>query len=318
MTQFHFVVNPAGAGGEAGKIWEKTEKLLQQKNTLYEVHFSRPDRGIAEIVQELNIPGKEVNVIVLGGDGTFNEAVNGIRDYEHLRMGFIPCGSGNDLAKDLAVPGLEESLAVMLKGETVRTTDVGLVRFYTKADTVEEEAVPSQEVRMFNVSCGIGYDAEICWLAEHSALKGFLNRLRMGKLIYLMKGTELIFKAKKYPVRITDSEGTVSVYDRCLFAVAMNHRFEGGGVMFCPHAAADDGRLDLCAADGLNSFDFFRIVPHTYTGKHLRYKGVHEKRSTSFRIQCDVPLWVHTDGEIAGASSDIEVGVLPGKLNLLI
>lgn len=316
MTTFHFVVNPAGAGGEAEILWKKVEALLAAKTTDYTVHFSRPDHGITEIVRELN--AEEANVIVLGGDGTFNEAVNGIRSYEKIRMGFIPCGSGNDLVRGLRTPVLQESLEIMLRGETVRSTDVGYVRFYNKAARAEGTTEDCNETRYFNISCGIGYDAEICWLADHSRLKSFLNRIHAGKLVYLMKGTELIFKAKKYPVRITDGEGNVSVYDRCLFAVAMNHRFEGGGVMFCPHAEADDGLLDFCAADGQNSFDFFRIVPHTYTGKHLRYKGVYEKRSTSFRIQCAVPLWVHTDGEVSCASGDIEVGILPGKLNLLI
>ena len=318
MSLFHFVVNPAGASGDAARVWERTKARLEREGVSYQVYFSSRDRSIGMIMGDLTSGEETVNVIVLGGDGTFNEAINGVRSFDHLRLGILPCGSGNDLARDLGLPDREAALDIMLRGETVRTTDLGYVRFYNKTASLQEAPVPCDEIRLFNVSCGMGYDAEICVLADRSPLKNVLNRLGIGRLIYLLNGAYLIFRAKKYPVTIIRDDGTEQVYPRCLFAVVMNHRYEGGGVMFCPHADADDGLLDLCAADGQNSVDFFRIVPHTYKGDHLKYAGVYEDRSRSFRLKSGVPLWVHTDGEVFCASGDIETGILEQKLNLLI
>ena len=318
MSTFHFVVNPAGAGGDAAKVWEKTQARLERDGVPYRVWFSSRDHTIGMIMEELTAGEETVNVIVLGGDGTFNEAINGVRNFERLRLGILPCGSGNDLGRDLGLKDREEILDVMLKGETVRSTDIGYVRFRSKASFAGGTPVPCDETRLFNVSCGMGYDAEICWLADRSPLKNVLNRLRIGKLIYLLNGAYLIFRAKKSPVTIVLDDGTEREYPECLFAVVMNHRFEGGGVMFCPHAEADDGLLDLCAANGQNSVDFFRIVPHTYKGDHLRFAGVYEERSRSFRLKSRVPLWVHTDGEVTCASGDIETGILTQKLHLLV
>ncbi len=318
VMKFDVIVNPAGAGGEAMKVWQKTERILKEKGADYEVWFSEPDLSVEEITASLTDGDRETRLIVLGGDGTFNEAVNGIRDFGKTMLGLIPCGSGNDLARGLGLPPFRRLMDIMLEGKTVRMSDVGEVRLYTAADEALGRAVPSDTVRRFNVSCGIGYDAEICALAERSRFKNVLNRIRLGKMIYLLEGTQLIFRAKKYPVRITYDGGREISYPECLFAVAMNHRYEGGGVMFCPHADAQDGLLDLCIANGQNSRDFFRIVPHTYTGRHLRYEGVYEERSASVRIRSEVPLWLHTDGEVKQATDDAEIRILKGKLKLLV
>ena len=96
-----FVINPAS--GHAVKAWKKVEKLLQGRCD-YHVHRSENGRNTEVICRELSSAGEDVTIVVVGGDGSMNDAVNGIQDFTHTRLGLIPCGSGNDLAKDLNMP----------------------------------------------------------------------------------------------------------------------------------------------------------------------------------------------------------------------
>ena len=89
--KFDIIVNPAGAGGKTAAFWKQWEPSFS--GVEYEVHFSSKEHGIKEITQELTSQGRDVNLVIVGGDGSMNEAVNGIADFSHVRLGLLPCGS---------------------------------------------------------------------------------------------------------------------------------------------------------------------------------------------------------------------------------
>ena len=173
----HVIVNPAGAGGKTGRYWEKKIQPLLE-GTEYQLHLSTEEGAAERICAELSsfIPeGETVRILILGGDGTINAAVNGIRDFEHTQLGLIPCGSGNDLARDLHFPeDPAELVRRILSGQTVRQVDVG--------ECIWNDTGKS---RFFVVSAGAGFDAAVCHYAQISVLKRFLNRLGLGKLVYI-------------------------------------------------------------------------------------------------------------------------------------
>lgn len=108
----HVIVNPAGAGGAAARAWRKVRVLLEEEKVSYRVFFSRPELDVDVLVEkvcrrwEKETAKSETDhliLIVIGGDGTMNLAVNGITDFDRVHVGFIPCGSGNDLARSLGI-----------------------------------------------------------------------------------------------------------------------------------------------------------------------------------------------------------------------
>lgn len=312
----HVIINPAGAAGKTVRYWQ--EKVLRYlKDADYEVHFSSKEYGIGEIIRDLTVPGGYLNLVVVGGDGTMNDALNGIRDFDHTRMALIPCGSGNDLARDLDLPeDLGELCRQILSQETVRTTDIG-------------EAVlnDSGTRRLFCVSAGAGFDAQVCRMADTAPVKTLLNKCSAGKLVYLIEAVKLIFTWKCCRADVTYAPGLCSEgnpaaaehFDRFVFAAGMNHRFEGGGFMLCPRADDHDGKLDLCIVHDLGILDFFRFFPSAVKGRHVRQKQiVRQARRTSVRIRADRPLWVHTDGEPVGKAADIEFRTAGQKLQLMM
>ncbi len=324
----HIIVNPSSSGGQSARIWKEIKPIITAGGCTFKIHLSTPDHGIEQICEEITSDGSENTLFILGGDGSMNEAVNGIRDFEKTRVGFLQVGSGNDLSRDMDLPG--EHLRIVeavLRNEVKRRCDVGEVIFHDRSSCLPGTEGERYARRLFNVGCGIGFDAECCEAAAASRFKAVLNAMRMGKLIYIASALRLIFTSSTANCEITFEEGdentsrpvgTKLSYKNLLFASFMNHQYQGGGFQFCPHASADDARLDLCTASNIKRPQFFRIFPTAYAGGHLRYPGITEERSGAFTFRANKPLWVQTDGEVFCQSSHITVRLLPGKLQLVI
>ena len=313
---FHAIVNPAGAGGKTMKKWLEAEKLLCEEGIAYDVTFSSRQKGIRQIVEEMS--GEDSNLMIFGGDGTMNEALNGIRNFAGTRIAFFSCGSGNDLARSLAMKNdLKENILKMKEGRTIRELDVGKVILHTRYDSAGN-ALEGEKEQLFNISAGIGFDAEICAYVERSKMKKALNRVGLGKLIYLYEALHVIFTTKRAVSHITFDDGEEEEYPGLLFTAAMNEPYEGGGFRFGGDARADDGIMDFCTGDSLSQWDFFRIFPYAYSGRHVRFKGVHMKKAVTAEIRTDLPLWVHTDGEVGCLSDHVTMTLIPEKLKMLI
>lgn len=314
---FEAVINPAGAGGAAMQTWQKTKDLLEQYHLPYREHFSKKEYGIRELVSELTAEG-ETDLLIIGGDGSMNEAVNGICSFEKTRLAFIPSGSGNDLAKALNIPSDPEILVrILLDNQVKRHINIGRVTFLNRFDGNGRPAEGGFS-RLFNISSGIGFDAAICEEVQRSAAKKVLNQIHLGKLIYLYVAVHQIFTAKRTAARITLDHKETFTYPSLLLTVGMNTAFEGGGFRFAPDADPGDSLLDFCIADNLSQWDFFRIFPYAYSGAHTKFKGIYIKRGRTAEIETDEPVWVHTDGEIDWQSTHIILELLDEKLRMMI
>jgi len=323
---FHVVVNPAGASGWTGLIWRRLEPVFKSSGCSYQVHFSTPEHGIENIVQELTASGEEVNLVVVGGDGTMNQAVNGIRDFSKVRIGYIPAGSGNDLGRGLKLSGSRAEIArTILRGQVVRKMDVGEIICHNRTDRLNfrtHQTDPSLAegdwARRFNVSSGMGFDAAICKEAEWSRAKKWFNRIRVGKLIYGFVCIRLIVKYQRFQADISCNGGSQQLhYPESLFNTCMIHPYEGGGFRFCPAADGQDGILDSCFVEGLTQKEVLHVMPGVNRGTHLNCHGVHIDRISDAEVRTSVPVWIHTDGEVACKSSHVTWHLLPEQLSYL-
>ncbi len=335
---FHIIVNPASCSGHGKQEWLKMEPIFARSGKQYQVHYCSPEHPLQEICGELTDPNSagftgatdHCSLVILGGDGTMNAAVNGIRDFARTRVGFIQIGSGNDLSKDMDLPASQETLITqILRDEVVRTNDIGKLTYHNQYDVIDPFTGEIQvglvceddKSRLFNISAGFGFDAACCEMAEMSHAKKFLNKIHLGKLVYLVTAIRLILTHPMDGLEIileSENDTRTLSFGRTLFAVCMNHKYEGGGFKFCPRADASDGQLDLCIAADLKRLSFFRIFPTAYSGNHFRFKGISEERAVKVSMRSEFPLWVHTDGEVRCRSTHISVELLPKKLNLLM
>lgn len=307
---YHIIVNPASRSGKGLKIWEKqVEPALRRDGVDYRAYFSERAGDVVKITEDIlsHAGDSPVSLIILGGDGTVNEALQGIHDASRVILGYIPTGSSNDLARDLNIPtDPAAALDLILHSGTVCSMDVGTV---TYADGTK---------RRFAVSCGIGFDAAVCEEVLRSGMKKALNKIGLGKLIYLVIALKQLLAAKAISGRIIlDNDAAPVKIGSILFTACMIHRFEGGGFMFSPDADPADGIMNLCAVGDISKALVIYALPTAFKGRHYRYNGITPYRAKKVTIEVSSPLWVHTDGEVTRKSQKITVSCEQNALHII-
>ena len=101
---YYFIVNPASRSGNGKYVWQKAEKILDQENTEYRVYFTSYQGHATKLARDITARGERLTLIAVGGDGTVNEVLNGIRDFSRVIFGYIPTGSSNDFARCMGFP----------------------------------------------------------------------------------------------------------------------------------------------------------------------------------------------------------------------
>ncbi len=303
---YYFIVNPKAGAGAGLKKWKKMKELLDKKEIPYEVYFTDGPGSATEQARRLTSRGEDITLIALGGDGTANEALNGIVDFSHTVMGYLPTGSSNDLARALRLPTEpEEALALLTEPGHAHPLDVGEVCSETGS-------------RRFLVSAGIGFDAAVCHEAFHSRIKKALNRFHLGKLTYLGIALKHIILLKGAPAKLLLDGREKHSYGKIFFCSFMNTMYEGGGFKFCPEARPDDGLLDVFVVEQLPKLKILAVLPMAYSGKHTWAKEVHISKCKKVHIKTPRPMAVHTDGEAFDFHKDLKAGFLEERLRFLM
>ncbi len=290
----YFVINPKAQSGKAVDHWKKIQNICEERDIEYRYVYSKYPGQITDIIKRHTTGTTPKHIYVLGGDGSFNEAINGLQNPDVHTLTFLPAGSGNDLARGLNLSGDPVELFLQLIDTTEyieKNVDLGAAT-YTDKDG-------EKETHLFAVSTGFGFDADITKGTHGSLLKKILNNLGLGSLCYLFVGLKALFswKAQQARVWIDDAEEPI-LFDKFLFMSTHVHPYEGGGFMFCPDAENGDGLIDVCIVSGLGLLQLFPLIPLAKVGKHKGKKGIVLLQCKKARIQVDNPCSLHTDGEL--------------------
>ncbi|MCA1849191.1 MAG: diacylglycerol kinase family lipid kinase [Actinobacteria bacterium] len=292
-TRARVICNPASGGGcEPEVIREELEDFEAEW-----IHT----RGAGD-AREAAEEWSDGLLIVVGGDGTVNEVVNGLGKAgfpKDVTLAVLPMGTGNDLAATLAIPDDPEGARETIRQGRVRTLDVARVR----SEGVGE--------RFFiNVSTG-GFGAEISSLADEE-LKG-----RWGKLAYFRASLE---KARDFDVR--EVRVTLDGEERMMRAVNVavgNCRYAGGGWPAAPKANPEDGLLDLVVIEDVGLKEALALAPAALArSDYLGKEGVFSARARRIRIETQPGgLEFTADGELIG-DEPAEFEIIPHTLKVVV
>lgn len=320
MKTLHIIFNVSARSGKTRKLWRELKRILKEREIDFKAYRTLREGHATQIARELSLLADEaVYIAVLGGDGTINEVLNGIVDFEKVRLGVMPTGSGNDFGRSLWIPkkpldALEKILECMKREEEgipVPCLDLGQVSW----DGCDKP-------RIFGISAGVGLDALVCKKALDSGLKRFLNKFHLGKLTYVFHTIQSLFTMDTANIILSYREGEQESTCKCemekvIFAAAMNLRAEGGGVPMAPHAVPTDGLLSLSSASGIPKWKTFFCLPLLIAAKHERIKGFSIVNSCEFVLHISKPMVLHADGEYCGEVTEVTFRCLRGCLKLL-
>lgn len=306
---YHIIINPKSRTGKGYSVWKLVQKELEQKEIPYEAYFTHYEFHAIKITKKIceNNTGTK-HIIVVGGDGTVNEVLNGISNYAEIILGYIPSGSSNDLARSLGISKDPiKALNGILLGKKYRYIDTG------------EVILPNKEERKkFAVSCGIGFDAAVCYEALNSNLKKLLNKIKLGKLTYVMIAIKQLIRYKPINgVLIIDNDKEYPLKN-IFFIASLIHKYEGGGVNMAPKANPYDGKLSVCAIYDIPKIKGLVLFPALFLGKGHLFGGVKNFVCTSLEIRTDEKTIVHTDGEFTGRLDHIHISCKDKKIRIVL
>ncbi len=298
----NFIINPTSSSGASTLVWNRIQPLLSD-DVVYKVHFIEPGRYVADIISNILASGEHETVIIVGGDGTLNSAINGIKAGDNITLGYIPAGSGNDFARGMGIKVDDEYIHDVIKGTNTIKLDVGVLESQNKRS-------------YFIVSAGIGCDADICTTSMADRIKKHLNKIHLGNLSYTLTALVRIFKYKKAAIDVC-VDGKTQTIKNCYFSTIMNGAYEGGGIRFCPDAVVTDGLLDICIVARSNPISLITILPLSYSGGHVKKRGIHIYRGKKITLTLPDNRPSHTDGEFFDTTNSV-TAYIDHQINFII
>ena len=302
----YFIVNRASRSGKAAEVWYKVEDYLKSQGIEYQALFTTGANDATRWTRQITSQGRPVSLFVMGGDGTLNEALNGIEDFENTLYTPLPAGSGNDFMRGLGISdGALDIVKRVLSQPEERRLDIGKVLYAGGS-------------RLFGVSAGIGVDAYVCLQALDSGLKKFLNKFGLGSATYGLLTVGDLFTMPFSSAKITFDNGAKKDLKHCIFIAAMNCCAEGGGIKMVPKARPDSGYLSACLVGDVKRLECFFKLPFLVAGKHQGLRGFDFADFNTMTIELDKPLCLHTDGEHVGFYNQVTFECLPQVLRLRV
>lgn len=305
----YFIVNEKAQTGKGALLWAELEQILEKKKIEYIVRKTQYEKHAIALSKEIcNMEDDDIRLVVVGGDGTINEVINGMEHFEKVHFGIISAGSGNDMARGLGIKGSPvEQLETLLNSKEDFLMDLGQVSWNG-----------CEKPRLFAISSGVGMDALVCKKALISKIKKALNKIHLGKLTYIILTIQSLFSMKTAEVDIQYDKQKSRHMKKTIFSAAMNFRAEGGGVPMAPRADAQDGKLSVCTAHDISKLKaFFCLIP-LVLAQHEKIKGFDVIDCETVKYKIDTPLVLHADGEYCGDVTEAEFICLPAKLRIMV
>jgi diacylglycerol kinase (ATP) len=287
------IFNPrAGSAGQS----EALRQALAGRDeiTLYETDRAGHARDLAAKA----LAGEYDLIVAAGGDGTIHEVVNGLAaDFRRVRLGIIPLGTGNDLARTLAIPADPlEALNIVMTGAERR---LDLLR---AADS-------NRAIYGINVAAG-GFSGLVNEVLTDDLKSSW------GPFAYLLSAARIVPDLTGYNTTIAWEDRPVERVEALNIVVA-NGRTCAGGFQVAPLANPEDGLLDVVIVRYGDVLDLAGVAARLLSGNYLASDQVMDRRARSVYIASRPGMWFNVDGELF-SNQPIAFTVLPQTLRVIV
>lgn len=303
--KYFVIVNPISGRGLGEKSIPQIENYLKQQGADFTLARTERVWHAAELAESAAQNGFDV-VVCASGDGTVNEAINGLmraKKAGHNSVAFtvLGIGTGNDFAGGTGIPtNLDGGLKALLAGKR-KKIDIGLVKGGDYPDG-----------RYFGNGIGVGFDAAV----GNEAIKVRWTRGLLAYLIGVIKTVFLYYNPAQVEIVLDDGE---TIKQTSLMISVMNGRRMGGGFQMAPESHPDDGLFDLCIAESASKGRILQMIPHFIKGTQKSLPEIQMKRAKKVAIKSlDMTFPAHADGEfICLEGSHLTLELLPKELEII-
>jgi YegS/Rv2252/BmrU family lipid kinase len=306
MNRWFVIVNPISGGGKGLEDFPKISHLLRENGIEHDPAFTEHRHHATELTVEAVNRGYR-KIIVVGGDGTLNEVVNGLFiqkqcEPKDILLAVIAVGTGNDWVRTVVIPRNYTKAIRAIKEGYSFLQDVGKVTY--------TESKVEQTRYMANVA-GLGFDAYVIQIFNHLKLKGW-----KGKWLYIYSLLRGYFSAKPAGVTI-EVDGKV-IYNKLLFSLAVGIcRYNGGGIQQLPLAVANDGLLDLTIIRPVHWWHVIFRAARLFNGEIYSIGHVQHAQGKCIKITSAPVIPLETDGELQGGTP-ATISVVPQAVRFVV
>jgi len=294
VDTLHLIVNPAAGRGRGLAFLDAVTAGLRSGGREVSVHTTARAGEARALVEAVPAGG---TVVAMGGDGTVHELLAACLARD-LRLGVVPCGSGDDFAFALGIarddPGA--AVATVLAGRE-RRLDVGLVNG-----------------EPFVNAFGAGFDADVARrvLAAPRRFRG------LGRYLYGILAAMREFRLAEARLELIDGEGRrLAFAGPSLLVTVQNGPRGGGSFLFAPGAQPDDGLFDVLVAGAFGRLGTLGILPKVMRGAHLGHPRIHRFAAHTLTLSWSTAMAAHAEGELLAPADRFEVTLRPRALRVL-
>lgn len=307
MSQTWKVILNKNAGfGRAGKDWPLIEQLLKKEGFSFDLVVSEYAGHAIKLGQEAVEQGFR-KMIVIGGDGTLNEVVNGVFAQnqcatDQVAIGMIMVGTGNDWGKTFGLPEDYEQAIKLIKSGKDTLQDVGYISF---------EGKNKIEKRYFVNIAGLGFDARVVQKVNESKISG-----RGGALTYYKNLLMNLLGYRSAAFTMLLDEKT-EVSDNMFSLEIGKGKYNGNGMQPLPQAVYNDGWLHVTLIRKLSKLNVILSLKRLYNGSLLSHKKARAYQAKKIQVHSNHDILIEADGESLG-KTPCSFGIVPLSLKIFI
>jgi len=284
-----FVINPISGTSSKNSIPDLIHKELNhhifEPEIVYTTH-----RGHGRELSKSFVDAGFDSVVAVGGDGTVNEIARGLI-HSNTSLGIIPAGSGNGLARHLAIPvNTKHAIHLLNHSEPIKI-DYGIVN-----------------EQPFFCTCGTGFDAYVS--------TEFAKSQNRGVMTYIEKMITGYFNYKSQNYHLV-GDG-IDLKDKAFVITFANASQWGNNAYIAPQASVQDGMLDISIMSSFPIIAIPTLALQLFTKTIDKDLFMTTLRSNGITLYRDEPGPFHFDGEPYEEGREVKIKVVPDGLNVLV
>lgn len=305
-VKWFVVINPISGSGKGLDDFPLISKLLRNNGIRCESVFTEHKHHATELTVSAINAGYR-HIIVIGGDGTLHEVVNGLFIQkmvapDQITIAVIAVGTGNDWIRMFGIP--------KRYSEAIRAIKEGYTFLQDVASVEYEESRYRQMRHMANVA-GLGFDAAVIRRCMEMRNKGV-----KGASLYIRALISTFFRYKPTGVKVWIDDRLV--YNNLLFSIAIGvGKYNGGGIQQLPQAVADDGLLDITIIRPLHWWNIIFRLKRLFNGSIYTIGHVLHAQGRKVRIESSPESLLEIDGELFGVTP-VELHNVHRKVRVIV